>query len=64
MGVTKVYRPPLDLADAVRDMTAIATDAAGERPDASRSGGAPFRALSQRLTAIEWDGVQPAESRV
>ena len=32
MGVTKVYRPPLDLADATRDMTAIAAEKARERP--------------------------------
>ena len=32
MGVTKVYRPPLDLADATRDMTAIAVEKARERP--------------------------------
>ncbi len=30
MGVAKVYRPPLDLADAVRDMTSLANDAAQE----------------------------------
>ena len=31
MGVTKVYRPPLDLAEATRDMTAIAVERARER---------------------------------
>ena len=31
MGVTKVYRPPLDLAEATRDMTAIAVEKARER---------------------------------
>ncbi len=62
MGVAKVYRPPLDLADAVRDMTALANDAAKKQPAASANGTAPFRALAQRLTAIEWDGEQPAES--
>ena len=38
MGVTKVYRPPLDLAEAVRDMTTLANEAAGERPASSREG--------------------------
>ena len=62
MGVAKVYRPPLDLADAVRDMTSLANDAAKKQPAAFANGAAPFRALAQRLTAIEWDGVEPAES--
>ena len=31
MGVAKVYRPPLDLADAVRDMTAVAVEKARVR---------------------------------
>ena len=62
MGVAKVYRPPLGLAEAVRDMTTLANDAAGECPAPSVNGAASFRALAQRLTAIEWDGVQPAES--
>ncbi|MCY4449622.1 MAG: methylmalonyl-CoA mutase family protein [Chloroflexi bacterium] len=62
MGVAKVYRPPLDLAEAVRDMTTLANDAARECPAPSVNGAASFRALAQRLTAIEWDGVQPAES--
>ncbi len=61
MGVTKVYRPPLDLADAVRDMTALANDAARNQTTASVNDAAPFRALAQRLTSIEWDGAQPAE---
>ncbi|MDE2885040.1 MAG: methylmalonyl-CoA mutase family protein, partial [Chloroflexota bacterium] len=63
MGVAKVYRPPLDLADAVRDMTSLATDAARAPRAPSVNGAAPFRALARRLTAIEWDGAQPAESR-
>ena len=61
MGIAKVYRPPLDLADAVRDMTTLANDAAKNQPTASVHGAAPFRALAQRLTSIEWDGAQPAE---
>ena len=55
MGVAKVYRPPLDLADAVRDMTSLATKAARVPPASSANGPAPFRALARRLTAIEWD---------
>ena len=62
MGVTKVYRPPLDLAEAVRDMVTLANEAAGECPVPSTKGATPFRTLAQRLTAIEWDGAQPAES--
>ncbi len=58
MGVAKVYRPPLDLADAVRDMTSLATDAA-KKPAASANNASPFRALAQRLTSIEWGGEQP-----
>ncbi len=60
MGVTKVYRPPLDLAEAVRDMTTLASDAARERSSGSANGAAPFRALAERITAIEWAGVEPA----
>ena len=60
MGVTKVYRPPLDLAEAVRDMSALANDAAREHPAPPVKGATPFRTLAQRLTAIEWDGAQPA----
>lgn len=62
MGVTKVYRPPLDLAEAVRDMTSLANEAARGRPVALVNGAASFRALAQRLSAIEWDGAQPADS--
>ena len=62
MGVTKVYRPPLDLAEAVRDMVTLANEAAGECPVPSTKGATPFRTLAQRLTSIEWDGAQPAES--
>ena len=62
MGVTKVYRPPLDLSEAVRDMTTLANDAARERHAGSGKGTVPFRTLAERLTAIEWGGAQPAES--
>ncbi len=62
MGVAKVYRPPLDLAEAVRDMTSLANDAAKKQPAAPKNGAAPFRTLAERLTAIEWNGVEPAES--
>ena len=41
MGVAKVYRPPLDLADAVRDMTAVAVEKARERKEAERAGEIP-----------------------
>ncbi len=61
MGVAKVYRPPLDLAEAVRDMTSLAGAAAKKRPFTSANGTEPFRALAQRLSAIEWHGAQPAE---
>ena len=59
MGVAKVYRPPLDLADAVRDMAALANDAAKKQPAAFANGAAPFRALAERLSAIEWNSVEP-----
>ena len=58
MGVAKVYRPPLDLAEAVRDMTTIASDASKRQP--TTNGAA--RSLAHRLTAIEWEGAQPVES--
>ncbi|MCY4582314.1 MAG: cobalamin-dependent protein, partial [Chloroflexi bacterium] len=61
MGVTKVYRPPLDLAEAVRDMTTLANNAA-KQSASSAIDAVPFRALAQRLTAIEWEGAQPAKA--
>ena len=45
MGVAKVYRPPLDLADAVRDMTAVAVEKARERKEAERAGDIPAYAV-------------------
>ena len=58
MGVAKVYRPPLDLAEAVRDMTTIASDASKKQPAPNGTA----RTLAHRLTAIEWEGAQPVES--
>ena len=62
MGVAKVYRPPLDLAEAVHDMTTLADDAARQHAAAAVNGATPFRALARRLTAVEWGGAQPAEA--
>ena len=58
MGVTKVYRPPLDLADATRDMTAIAVEKARERParhpsPAERERGSPSRLPSPHPSPAE-----------
>ena len=52
MGVAKVYRPPLDLADAARDMTAIAVEAARER----RSGEIPAYAGMTKGNAVGAEG--------
>lgn len=46
MGVAKVYRPPLDIVEAVRDMMS--------RAAAGRNASSPTAALAQRLTAVEW----------
>ena len=63
MGVTKVYRPPLDLTEAVRDMAALAEAAARGSRATPTNGADPFRTLAQRLTAIEWGGAEPAPAR-
>ena len=53
MGVARVYRPTIDLTDAVRDMVARAEHFA---PRATPSDKAPgFRRLAERLTQIEWE---------
>ena len=83
LGVAKVYRPPMDLAEAVLDMTGLALAArrngahpAGEpltptlspqrgegeplaRTLSPQRGEGAFRALAERLTAIE-GGAAPA----
>lgn len=52
LGVAKVYRPPLDLTEAVRDMVAITEHApAGASAD---GGGQGFRAIAERLSDVEW----------
>lgn len=59
MGVAKVYRPPLDLAEATRDMTAIAVEKARERlparhpSPAKRERGSDTRAPSPSRSAGE-----------
>ena len=65
MGVAKVYRPPLELGEAISDMVRRTEAAAGlERPSVN---GMPSVALARRLTDIELghggaDGVGPANS--
>ncbi len=65
MGVAKVYRPPLELGEAISDMVRRTEAAAGlERPSVN---GMPSVALARRLTDIELghgsaDGVGPADS--
>ena len=52
LGVAKVYRPPLDLAEAVGDMLERAESfKAGARGEAGVKG---YRDLARRLTAAEW----------
>ncbi|MDA1215533.1 MAG: methylmalonyl-CoA mutase family protein [Chloroflexi bacterium] len=52
LGVAKVYRPPLDLAEAVGDMLERAGRfKANARGEANAKG---YRDLAQRLTAAEW----------
>ena len=58
LGVAKVYRPPLDLTDAVRDMAALAEEA--QRNAAPNGHGSAFRNLSRKLTDIEWRSASPA----
>ena len=59
LGVAKVYRPPLDLTEAVRDMMAL-TDCARRERSAARTGATPaFRAVAERLSAVERGG-EPA----
>lgn len=58
LGVAKVYRPPMDLHDAVLDMVSIAAQRAPADAPNGRAHG--FRAVAARLTSVEWDGVQPA----
>ncbi len=55
LGVAKIYRPPLDLADAVRDMLSLAQTARAEHDanPAPNHDAPPFRAIAERLTAIE-----------
>ncbi len=55
LGVAKVYRPPLDLTEAVRDMMSLAESARGDRPPAPAANGhaPPFRAIAERLSLIE-----------
>jgi methylmalonyl-CoA mutase len=62
MGVRKVYRPPVDLADAVSDMVKLArTDAAAKRPGTQTLAGDAVR-LARRLTDIEWNGTTTTTS--
>ena len=64
MGVAKVYRPPLELGEAIGDMVRRTEVAAlRERPSVD---GVPSAALARRLSEIELghggvDGVGPAE---
>ena len=58
LGVAKVYRPPLDLTNAVRDMAALAEEA--QRNAAPNGHGSAFRNLSRKLTDIEWQSASPA----
>ena len=64
MGVAKVYRPPLELGEAISDMVRRTQAAAGlERPSVN---GMPSVALARRLTEIELghggaDGVGPSD---
>ena len=53
MGVARVYRPTIDLTDAVHDMVARAEDLA-TRAQPSPQEGPGFRRLAERLTKIEW----------
>jgi methylmalonyl-CoA mutase len=57
MGVCKVYRPPVDLADAVSDMVKLAS-AASTKPGLESSASDAVQ-LSRRLTEIEWGGATP-----
>ncbi len=50
IGITKVYRPPLDLTDAIRDMISIASTHSYKEPSPN---GSPSRILAQTLTLIE-----------
>ena len=59
LGVAKVYRPPLDLTEAVRDMMALTDCARRERSPARNAGAVPFRAVAERLSAVERGG-EPA----
>ena len=61
MGVAKVYRPTIDLTDAVHDMVTRAEDFA-TRTGLSHNGPG-FRPLAERLTQIEWgNGATPSSS--
>lgn len=53
LGVTRVYRPPMDLAEAIDDMIARATKAASSARPALNGQGGPFLNLARGLTAIE-----------
>ena len=52
MGVAKVYRPTIDLTDAVHDMVARVENFATRATPSDRAPG--FRWLARRLTQIEW----------
>jgi isobutyryl-CoA mutase len=55
MGVAKVYRPPMDLLDAIRDMVRRAekSDRRDGRPSAESNG---FTAMARTLSHAEWSG--------
>lgn len=55
MGVARVYRPPMDLNDAIRDMVARA-EKLDRRASPSQAGANGFSAIARTLSQAEWGG--------
>lgn len=55
LGVAKVYRPPMDLKEAIRDMVARAGKL-DRRGGPSTAGANGFTAVARSLSQVEWGG--------